>query len=280
MLEKRLVDKIIINALEEDLGWGDVTTDSIISEKAQIKGHFIAKEQGIICGIEVCRRVFLLMDESICFDIIKTDGQKVQNGDIIAKISGSARNILKGERTALNLLQRMSGIATATNRYVEEVGELPTKIVDTRKTAPGLRILDKYAVKAGGGQNHRFNLSDMVLIKDNHIKAAGGITPAVKAAKENLSHAVKIEVEVESLAELQEAILAGADIVMLDNMPNEIMKEAAKIADGKVLLEASGNVGQYEERSARSIAETGVDLISIGALTHSVKALDISLKFL
>lgn len=279
-MESLLIDKIIRNALEEDLGWGDVTTESTIPSDVQIRGNFTAKEDGIISGMEVCRRVFEILDGRIQFSILKNDGEKIKKGDIAAAISGPAASILRGERTALNLLQRMSGIATLTGKFVEQVGDLHTRIVDTRKTAPGLRILDKYSVKMGGGHNHRYNLSDMVLIKDNHIKAAGGITPAVRAAKEKLSHALKIEVEVESLEQLQEAINAGADIVMLDNMSLDMMKEAVAQAKGRVLLEASGNVELDSTRNARSIAETGVDIISIGALTHSVKALDISLRFL
>lgn len=280
MLEMLMVDKIIKNALEEDLGWGDVTTDSTIPAEAKIKGNFIAKEQGVICGIEVCKRVFELIDRSIAFEILTRDGQKVQKGDLLATISGPARTILKGERVSLNLLQRMSGIATAANKFSEAVQGTNARIVDTRKTMPGLRILDKYAVAAGGCHNHRFNLSDLVLIKDNHIKAAGDITTAVNAAKQKLSHALKIEVEVETLEQLNEALEAGADIIMLDNMTLEMMKEAVQMAKGRALLEASGNVALDGERSAKAIAETGVDIISVGALTHSVSALDISLRFL
>ena len=280
MLDNNIIDRIIKNALQEDLGWGDVTTDSTIPDTAVIRGNFIAKEEGIICGIEVCRRVFEMVDRSIDFQARMKDGQIASKGDIIAEISGNARSILKGERTALNFFQRMSGIATMTSKYVSEISGLKTRIVDTRKTAPGLRILDKYSVKVGGGFNHRFNLSDMVLIKDNHIKAAGGITPAVAAAKEKCSHALKIEVEVESIRELIEAIEAGADIVMLDNMTLDMMKEAVSIASGKVLLEASGNITIGGERSVRAVAETGVDIISAGALTNSVAAMDISLRFL
>ena len=280
MLDNNIIDRIIKNALQEDLGWGDVTTDSTIPDTAVIRGNFIAKEEGIICGIEVCRRVFEMVDRSIDFQARMKDGQIASKGDIIAEISGNARSILKGERTALNFFQRMSGIATMTSKYVSEISGLKARIVDTRKTAPGLRVLDKYSVKVGGGFNHRFNLSDMVLIKDNHIKAAGGITPAVAAAKGKCSHALKIEVEVESIRELIEAIEAGADIVMLDNMTLDMMKEAVSIASGKVLLEASGNITIGGERSVRAVAETGVDIISAGALTNSVKALDISLRFL
>ncbi|MDF2591731.1 MAG: nadC [Clostridia bacterium] len=273
------VDRIIKNALEEDLGWGDVTTDSTIPKESAIKGNFIAKEQGIVCGIGVCKRVFEILDNSVVFEIQISDGVMAQKGDIIAKISGPSRSILKGERVSLNLLQRMSGIATAAYKYAEAVQGTSARVVDTRKTMPGLRILDKYSVLTGGCHNHRFNLSDLVLIKDNHIKAAGGITPAVKGAKEKLSHALKIEVEVESLEQLKEALEAGADIVMLDNMSLEMMREAVQLAKGKAILEASGNVALEGLRSVKAIAETGVDIISVGALTHSVSAMDISLRF-
>jgi nicotinate-nucleotide pyrophosphorylase (carboxylating) len=279
MLEMLNVDKIIKNALEEDLGWGDVTTDLTIPEGTAIKGSFIAKEQGVISGINVCKRVYEIMDGSIVFETLITDGQLVKKGDVIANVSGPAKSILKGERVSLNLLQRMSGIATAANKYAEAVQGTAARVVDTRKTMPGLRILDKYSVLIGGCHNHRFNLSDLVLIKDNHIKAAGGITPAVKAAKEKLSHALKIEVEVESLEQLTEALAAGADIIMLDNMSLEMMREAVRLSNGKALLEASGNVALEGNRSVKAIAETGVDIISVGALTHSVLAMDISLRF-
>lgn len=280
MLDNLIIDRIIENALNEDLGWGDVTTESTIPEEAVIKGNFIAKAEGIVCGIEICKRVFEIIDKDIEFHSIMKDGQRASKGDIIATIGGNARSILKGERTALNFFQRMSGIATMTDKFVSRTKNFKAKIADTRKTVPGLRILDKYSVKVGGGFNHRFNLSDMVLIKDNHIKAAGGITPAVAAAKLNISHAVKIEVEVESIRELMEAIDAGADIVMLDNMTLDMMKEAVSIANGRVLLEASGNMTLEGERNVRAVAETGVDIISSGALTNSVESLDISLRFL
>ncbi len=280
MLEKLTVDNILINALEEDLGWGDVTTDSTVPESTVVKGNFIAKAEGVVCGIDICRRVFEIVDKDIDFQAFMKDGQRVYKGDVIASISGNARSILKGERTALNFFQRMSGIATMTDRFVSSTSDFKARITDTRKTVPGLRILDKYSVKAGGGSNHRFNLSDMVLIKDNHIKAAGGIRPAIEAAKRNISHAVKIEVEVESIRELMEAVEAGADIIMLDNMSLDMMKEAVNIAAGRVLLEASGNMALEGERNVRAVAETGVDIISVGMLTNSVEALDISLRFL
>lgn len=280
MLDDIIIDNIIKNALEEDLGRGDVTTDSTIPDKTVIRGDFAAKEEGIVCGIKICKRVFEIIDRNIEFQVFAEDGERVYKGDIIAAIKGNAGSILKAERTALNFFQRMSGIATMTNRFVSKTSGFRAKIVDTRKTVPGLRILDKYSVKVGGGFNHRFNLSDMVLIKDNHIKAAGGITSAVAAARKNSSHALKIEVEVESIKELMEAIDAGADIVMLDNMSLDMMREAVKIAGGKVLLEASGNISLDGDRDVRAVAETGVDIISVGALTNSVNALDISLRFL
>jgi len=280
MLEKIIIDRIIKNALEEDLGWGDVTTDSTIPVEATIKGSFTAKAEGIVCGIDICRRVFEIVDGSIEFRAFANDGQHVSKGEILAEISGNARSILKGERTALNFFQRMSGIATVTDRFAREVSGSKARIVDTRKTVPGLRVLDKYSVRTGGGYNHRFNLSDMVLIKDNHIKAAGGITLAVEASRRSLSHSVKIEVEVESIKELMEAIDAKADIIMLDNMSLDMMREAVSIAGGRVLLEASGNMALEGERNVRAVAATGVDIISVGALTNSVEAMDISLRFL
>lgn len=280
-MEFRIIDKIINTALEEDLGWGDVTTDITVSENSISEGFFIAKESGIIAGIDVAERVFFLVDDTVVFDKMSVDGEYVEKGEIIAKISGSSRSILKGERTALNLLQRMSGIATETGRYVKHLHGLKASIIDTRKTVPGLRYLDKYSVRAGGGRNHRYNLSDMILIKDNHISAAGGITEAVNAAKEKLTHTLKIEVEVENLEMLEEAIAAGADIIMLDNMSPEVMRQAVEITAGKALLEASGNISldPLSDRFIRTVGLTGVDLISVGALTHSVRAMDISLKF-
>ena len=280
-MEWRIVDTIINLALEEDLGWGDVTTESTIHEAAVSEGVFIAKEAGIIAGIDVAERVFKLVDDSLVFDKMTVDGEHVEIGEIIATISGSSRSILKGERTALNLIQRMSGIASETNRYVKLTAGTNARIVDTRKTMPGLRYLDKYSVRAGGGKNHRYNLSDLILIKDNHIKAAGGIKKAVQAAEARLTHALKIEVEVENLAMLEETLASGADIIMLDNMTPEMMKEAVEIVSGSALLEASGNISlePNSDRYVRTVAMTGVDIISVGAITHSVKSMDISLKF-
>ncbi len=275
MLDLNLND-LIEKALKEDVGTGDITTLSTIPADKTITGRFIAKESGILCGVDVVRAVFAFVDPSIELNFSYKDGDKIVKGEVIATVSGLARSILTGERLALNLLQHMSGVATRTSEAVEKVQGTHARIADTRKTTPGLRVLEKYAVKCGGGSNHRFNLADGVLIKDNHIEAAGGITAAVEMARKNIPHTLKIEVEIETFEQLEEALAAGADIIMLDNMSNEDMKKAVEIVNGRAITEASGNMG---EKDLRAVAETGVDLISIGALTHSVKALDISLKF-
>ena len=273
------VERILKSALAEDVGSGDVTSLSTVPPGRTISGRYIAKEDGVLCGLEVVARAFALLDASIAFTALAADGDRVRKGDVIATVSGDARAILAGERVGLNLLQHMSGVATQTARAVAAVAGTGAKIVDTRKTTPGLRGLDKYAVRMGGGGNHRFNLADGVLIKDNHIVAAGGIAAAVAAARARAPHSLKIEVEVETLEQLREALEAGADIIMLDNMPTETMREAVRLVAGRALTEASGNMGDKTDAELRAVAETGVDLISIGALTHSVKALDISLKF-
>ena len=273
------VERILKSALAEDVGSGDVTSLSTVPPGRTISGRYIAKEDGVLCGLEVVARAFALLDASIAFTALAADGDRVRKGDVIATVSGDARAILAGERVGLNLLQHMSGVATQTARAVAAVAGTGAKIVDTRKTTPGLRVLDKYAVRTGGGGNHRFNLADGVLIKDNHIVAAGGIAAAVAAARARAPHSLKIEVEVETLEQLREALEAGADIIMLDNMPTETMREAVRLVAGRALTEASGNMGDKTDAELRAVAETGVDLISIGALTHSVKALDISLKF-
>lgn len=269
-----LVDKIISNALEEDLGTGDLTTGSLVPEKAVTKGIIHAKEAGVIAGLEVAQRVFAFLDASLSFNAKVKDGDRVTKGTVLAEIEGKARQILIGERLALNLLQRLSGIATKTANFVSLVGSEKARIADTRKTTPGLRMLEKYAVRVGGGSNHRFGLYDAVLIKDNHIKVAGGITAAVELARQNIPHTTKVEVEVENLAGVQEALAVRADIIMLDNMDLAEMREAVAVINGQALVEASGNM--TEERIPL-VAKTGVDIISVGALTHSVKALDISL---
>ncbi len=269
-------DDIILKTLQEDAPFGDITTEVTVPKDAFASGVFRAKESGILCGIDIAERTFELVGGEVSLIKHKTDGDCIEKGDIIAEISGNAASILMGERTALNLMQRASGIATATRKAMDAVEGTQARITDTRKTMPGLRKLDKYAVRTAGAVNHRFSLSDGILIKDNHIAAAGGIAPAVRAAKRKAPHTLKIEVEVESIDELREALEAGADIIMLDNMSCGLMRESVKITAGRAVLEASGNMG---ERDLAEVAATGVDLISIGGLTHSVKALDISLKF-
>ncbi|MBQ9941180.1 MAG: carboxylating nicotinate-nucleotide diphosphorylase [Clostridia bacterium] len=270
------LDDIILTALNEDIGTGDITSISTIPENKMAEGRFIAKECGVICGIDIVERTFKLIDNITTVKFFFKDGDTVEKGDIIAEVTGKARSLLTAERVSLNFLQHLSGIATRTHFAAKQIEGYKAKIADTRKTTPGLRVLEKQAVKTGGGVNHRFNLADGVLIKDNHIVAAGGIKNAVESARKNAPHTLKIEVEVENFDMLREALDAGADIIMLDNMSNEDMAKAVKIIDGRAITEASGNMG---EKSLEDVAATGVDLISIGALTHSVKAMDISLKF-
>lgn len=269
------VDEIIVNALKEDINYVDVASDYLIPEGQRDNAYFVAKADGVLCGLSVAMRVFALLDDTFEAKLYKHDGDKVQKGDLIAEFSGKTVLLLKGERTALNLLQHMSGIATATAAAVELVKGTNAQITDTRKTLPGLRALQKYAVTCGGGKNHRFNLSDGAMLKDNHIDAGGGITNAVNALRGKLGHMVKIEVETRDLAEVREALAAGADIIMLDNMSNEMMREAVKIIDGRAKTEASGGITL---ETIAAVAKTGVDIISLGALTHSVKAFDISMK--
>jgi len=275
-IEKNVLDKILLNALDEDLGNGDITTLSVIPESRVANGRYIAKESGVLCGIDIAARVYSLLDDSVVFTKHYNDGDVVNKGDVIAEVSGKAVSLLSGERVGLNLMQRLSGIATRTAQAVEAVKGSNARITDTRKTTPGIRVLEKYAVRVGGGTNHRFNLADGVLIKDNHIAAAGSITNAVTMARKNAHHMLKIEVEVETFEQLNEALSAGADVIMLDNMTEEQMAEAVKIINKRAVSEASGNMG---ERDLSKVAATGVDIISIGALTHSVHSMDISLKF-
>ena len=273
MINFLVVDKIIKEALIEDIPVEDISTNSVISEDSISTIDLICKEEGIIAGLKVFERVFkILGDVDVTF--FKNDGDKVYPKDKIALLKGNTRNILKGERVALNLLQRMSGIATLTNKYVKEIENTNAKLLDTRKTTPNLKILEKYAVKVGGGHNHRFNLSDGVMLKD-HISAAGGIKNAVKLCRENSSFVRKIEVETENLEMVKEAIEAKADIIMLDNMSLDMAKEAIEIIDHKATIEFSGNVSL---ENIKSIAHIGVDFISVGALTHSAKILDLSMK--
>lgn len=271
-----LLDKIINQALEEDLAWGDITTEGTVPSTKKSSANLVAKQDGIICGLDVFERVMKIVDNQT--SVIKNfnDGDSIKKGDKIAQIKGFSKSILSAERVALNLLQHMSGIATQTANIVSKLINTNVKIADTRKTTPNLRVLEKYAVRVGGGTNHRFNLADGVLIKDNHINAAGSITNAVNSAKAYIPHTVKIEVETENLEQVQEALDCGADIIMLDNMDIATMRKAVNLINKRAITEASGNMG---EKDLIEVASTGVDIISIGALTHSVKAMDISLKF-
>jgi nicotinate-nucleotide pyrophosphorylase (carboxylating) len=275
MWPRHLLTELIRNALAEDVGAGDVTTGAALRGNETGIARATAKEDLVVAGIEVFGEVFRTLDHTLNVTVHRQDGEKAGRGDLLAEISGNLAAVLTAERVALNLLQRMCGIATLTRRYVEAVGEMRAKILDTRKTAPGLRILDKYAVRAGGGLNHRFALYDGVLIKDNHIAAAGGIGEAVRRVRARVPHTLKIEVEVKNGTELEEALAAGADSVLLDNMGLPEMAAAVKRVAGKIPLEASGNMTL--ER-VREVAATGVDLISVGALTHSAAAADISLN--
>jgi len=267
--------ELIGTALAEDVGMGDVTTGAALRGDETGLARATAKAELVVAGIEVFGEVFRTLDPALVFTARKRDGEKAERGELLAEISGSLASILTAERVALNLLQRMCGIATLTRRYVDEIAGMRAKILDTRKTAPGLRILDKYAVRAGGGCNHRFALYDGVLIKDNHIAAAGGIGPAVLRVRGRVPHTFRIEVEVKNMVELEEALVAGADSVLLDNMGLSEMAAAVMLVGGKIPLEASGNMTL--ER-VREVASTGVDLISVGALTHSAAAADISLN--
>lgn len=276
MINQNQLEKTIEMALMEDINTGDITTISTIPKDKEISGNFIAKAEGILCGIDIAKAVFAYIDPQVSLNCFYSDGDSVKKGDVIATIDGRAISVLTGERLALNFLQRLSGIATKTREAVEKVSGISVKIIDTRKTTPGLRIYEKYAVRTGGGFNHRFTLSDGVLIKDNHIHAAGGIREAVEAARNYVPHTLKIEVEVETQEQVDEALAAGADIIMLDNMTTAMMTQAVQTISNRALVEASGNM---DEKNLREVASTGVDFISIGALTNSIKPMDISLKF-
>ncbi|MBW1914408.1 MAG: carboxylating nicotinate-nucleotide diphosphorylase [Deltaproteobacteria bacterium] len=273
------MDRTIRNALEEDLGSGDITTEAIIPPEIEGKAVLEAREHMVLAGLPVFCRVFELVGSNISFSVLFNDSQTVPGGTQICTVTGPLSAILKGERTALNFIQRMSGIATLTREYVEKASSGKAKILDTRKTVPGLRHFDKYAVRMGGGSNHRIGLFDGILIKDNHIAVAGSISRAVELAKDNAPHTIKmeVEVEVENLTGVKEAVQAGADIILLDNMTQQDIKKAVDFVQGKVLLEASGGVNLD---NIGEISKTGVDLISVGALTHSIKAMDLSLEVL
>lgn len=265
---------LIENALAEDLAYGDKTTDSIFTEETGT-ALLIAKEAGVVAGLAVAAEVFALLDAGVQFVPRASDGDRCMPGDILATLNGRIASILKGERTALNFLQRLSGIATQTRRAVDAVAGSGARIVDTRKTTPGLRLLEKYAVRMGGGENHRFTLADMVMIKDNHIQGAGSITDAVARVRDHVGFPVKIEVEAATLDDVREALQCGVDVIMLDNMTTDEMREAVRLVSGQALLEASGGIN---ESGLRPVAETGVDLISLGYLTHRYHSLDLSLK--
>ena len=271
-----IIERIIENALAEDMPFGDITTDSIFTGKEKSEAVMIAKEAGVVAGLWVAAMVFGKIDEEVIFLEVVEEGAKVESGTIIAKISGRSASLLKGERVALNLLQRMCGIATITRRFADKLVSTETVIADTRKTTPGLRILEKYAVRTGGGTNHRFSLSDAVMIKDNHIKAAGGIREAVLKVRKSIPHTATVEVETTNLEEVREALEAGVDIIMLDNMDKDTIAKAVEIIGKKAVTEVSGNI---TEDNVLEKAIKGIDIISSGSLTHSVRSMDISMRF-
>lgn len=266
-------EKFIKGALKEDIGLGDITTNAIISDKETATGRVLAKENFIVCGLEIFKDVFFCLDKNVEIGLKVSDGEKVHKGQELLTFSGNTRTLLSGERVALNILQRLSGIATLTSKFVEKVPD-SVKILDTRKTTPGMRIMEKYAVRCGGGANHRYGLHDAILIKDNHIKAAGSITKAVKRIRKKNSHVQKIEVEVKNFEEVKEALLTGCDTLMLDNMSPDQIKKAVEIIDRKARIEVSGNMGLH---NIEEVAGTGIDYISVGAITHSAPAVDISM---
>ena len=270
-----LIERLLDLAIEEDIATGDISTEAIIPVHSQAVAEMKAKADGVISGLKIIKRVYERFEKDIRWEPLVEDGTAVKKGDIILRIGCSYRTLLLGERLSLNILQRMSGIATATAAFVKELEGTHTQLLDTRKTAPGMRVLDKMAVHDGGGMNHRMGLYDMIMLKDNHIKIAGGIPNAVKAVRKNLPLSVKLEVETTNLEEVRQAVDCGADIIMLDNMSNEAMTEAVKLIAGRAKTEASGNM---DIPRLKSVAATGVDYISVGALTHSVKAMDISMN--
>ena len=272
-----LIDKLIDLAIEEDIAGGDITTNAIIPVETKAAAEMKAKADGVVAGLDIIKRVFERFETALTWQPLVADGTAVQKGDIILRVEASYRTLLLGERLALNILQRMSGIATETAKYVQELTGTHTRLLDTRKTAPGLRVLDKLAVHLGGGCNHRMGLYDMIMLKDNHIKIAGGIPNAIRQARANLPLSIKLEVETTTLEEVQQALDNGADIIMLDNMDNETMTAAIRLIAGRAKTEASGNMNLAR---LKAVAATGVDYISVGALTHSVKAMDISMNII
>ena len=274
MISNFFVEDHVKSALMEDIGFGDVTTESIVGEDEIFEAKLAARCEGIICGLNVFKTVFKILSDKVNVELLAKDGDEIKKGDILAKIKGPGKYLLLGERVSLNYIQRMSGIATETNKYQKAIGNLPCKIVDTRKTTPGFRAFEKYSVKVGGGALHRFNLSDCAMIKDNHIKVAGYVTKAIKKVRDNLSHAHKIELECDTIEQIKEALPLGVEIIMLDNMDLDTMKQAVKLIDHKAIVEASGNV---HLDTVRAIAECGVDIISSSAIVAKAPTLDIAL---
>lgn len=274
MLSNFYVEDHVKHALMEDIGFGDVTTESIVGEDKIFEASLVSRCEGVICGLEVFKTVFKILSDKIKVELLFKDGDKIKKGDVLATLTGPGKYLLLGERVSLNYIQRMSGIATETHKYQTAIGDLPCKIVDTRKTTPNFRAFEKYSVKVGGGALHRFNLSDCAMIKDNHIQVAGSVTNAVKMVKANLSHAHKVELECDTLDQVKEALPLGVDIIMLDNMDLETMKTAVKLIDHKAIVEASGNV---RLETVRAIAECGVDIISSSAIVAKAPTLDIAL---
>ena len=274
MLSNIYVEEHVKSALMEDIGFGDVTTESIVGEDKIFNASLVSRCEGIICGLDVFKTVFKLLSDKVKVELLFKDGDKIKKGDVLAKLTGPGKYLLLGERVSLNYIQRMSGIATETYKYQSAIGELPCKIVDTRKTTPNFRSFEKYSVKVGGGALHRFNLSDCAMIKDNHIQVAGSVTNAVKMVKANLSHAHKVELECDTLDQVKEALPLGVDIIMLDNMDLDTMKTAVKLINHKAIVEASGNV---RLETVRAIAECGVDIISSSAIVAKAPSLDIAL---
>lgn len=274
MLSNFYVEDHVKHALMEDIGFGDVTTESIVGEDKIFEASLVSRCEGVICGLEVFKTVFKILSDKVKVELLFKDGDKIKKGDVLATLTGPGKYLLLGERVSLNYIQRMSGIATETHKYQTAIGDLPCKIVDTRKTTPNFRAFEKYSVKVGGGALHRFNLSDCAMIKDNHIQVAGSVTNAVKMVKANLSHAHKVELECDTLDQVKEALPLGVDIIMLDNMDLETMKTAVKLIDHKAIVEASGNV---RLETVRTIAECGVDIISSSAIVAKAPTLDIAL---
>ena len=274
MLSNFYVEDHVKHALMEDIGFGDVTTESIVGEDKIFEASLVSRCEGVICGLEVFKTVFKILSDKVKVELLFKDGDKIKKGDVLATLTGPGKYLLLGERVSLNYIQRMSGIATETHKYQTAIGDLPCKIVDTRKTTPNFRAFEKYSVKVGGGALHRFNLSDCAMIKDNHIQVAGSVTNAVKMVKANLSHAHKVELECDTLDQVKEALPLGVDIIMLDNMDLETMKKAVELIDHKTIVEASGNV---RLETVRAIAECGVDIISSSAIVAKAPTLDIAL---